>query len=482
MEPHSDSSDATPEPNSATHSASSAASSSAQVAAAPRTQSNLRRGKRVARPSEPEAPALVRTSSNPRSTRRQSKLDEEPAPVRDPSPPRPSPSQHKAKKARIASPVLSESPDEEEEEEDPAPRPRSNIRWGKGKPGGQRPANLPPRPSTSNPVPPTSQSQARPVAKPSISSPRLARPISPELRGPAQVQTEPREQALKVVAATGRRTRSKPIPGRLEDVLSAPETLAATGGYDWEKGRYISKHEQLRAPSSNPRPERRETDSPSPPPSPRRRRSVPSAPPPPPAPAITSRRSDSPANSKPLSKPLLPPSRRRVSHSPVASSSRALPSPNSPAAPPEGVRATRRSFPITRPLREIIYSSVGATGGWCETTQRYVGASTTPENGATSTSIPDSRASTSGIKRPRSSTPRMPPASTSSRSSAPTPPSQSNTPDSARSTRRSNPINQRIDQLVYSSAVGGWSEKEGKYISAVAARKAASTGGSTPKS
>lgn len=37
-----------------------------------------------------------------------------------------------------------------------------------------------------------------------------------------------------------RRTRSQPIAGRLQDVLSAPETLAAIGGFDWAKGKCVS--------------------------------------------------------------------------------------------------------------------------------------------------------------------------------------------------------------------------------------------------
>ncbi|GAA6022915.1 hypothetical protein JCM11491_006627 [Sporobolomyces phaffii] len=406
-----DSESATPPPPSASASASASTSSKASSSHQGfEHRSNIRQGKRPAQ----ESPRTEQNSSRSNDDPQTHAVEDEPGPSIIYAPPKP-------KKARIASPLTSES------SEEPAPRIRKNIRWGKGKPA---------------PSPPV---------------------------------------------VTGRQTRSKPIPGRLEDVLSAPETLAATGGYDWEKGRYITRHEQLRAPSSNPRPERLESESPSPPPSPRRRQrpssaiavppkraspvaSTSSAPPP----ATKSRRSDSPVIRKPAS-------RRRVTHSPVASTPQAtLPPPVVTASgpPPEGRRATRRSFPIAGGLRDVIYSSsaLAATGGWDEESGRYVGASSNPvvDDGASSSAssaTPRPRSSTSNLKRSKSSTPRSAPAPEQSA------PSQTNgTPDSVtRSTRRSNPINQRLEQLVYSSAIGGWDPEKGKYVSQVAARKAAGT-------
>lgn len=290
----------------------------------------------------------------------------------------------KVKKARLEASASSE---------EPAPRARKNIRWGKGKPGVRPPTVPPPPPrdpgkfEVPRPRPERSPMESRSENEPAIAAavpePVPARPKSPAPRAP-QAPVQP--VASRPTVVTGRQTRSKPIPGRLEDVLSAPETLAATGGYDWEKGRYITKHEQLRAPSSNPRPERRQTASPSPPPSPRRRRRrssvivapapMPSASPvastsslPPPV-AKKARRSDSPGAAKPAS-------RRRVTLSPVASASRLpVPSASAPpapaAVPPEGRRATRRSFPIAGGLKDVIYSSsaLAATGGWDEESGR----------------------------------------------------------------------------------------------------------------
>ncbi|GAA5843854.1 hypothetical protein JCM3766R1_005947 [Sporobolomyces carnicolor] len=411
----------------------------------------------------------------------------------------------KVKKARLEASASSE---------EPAPRARKNIRWGKGKPGVRPPTVPPPPPrdpgkfEVPRPRPERSPMESRSENEPAIAAavpePVPARPKSPAPRAP-QAPVQP--VASRPTVVTGRQTRSKPIPGRLEDVLSAPETLAATGGYDWEKGRYITKHEQLRAPSSNPRPERRQTASPSPPPSPRRRRRrssvivapapMPSASPvastsslPPPV-AKKARRSDSPGAAKPAS-------RRRVTLSPVASASRLpVPSASAPpapaAVPPEGRRATRRSFPIAGGLKDVIYSSsaLAATGGWDEESGRYVGAASQPvaEDSASSSSA---SSSSRGARKPPSSTTRHA-KSTTERSpslSAPCPPAKSTasrevarppggTPDgaAARSTRRSNPINQRLEQLVYSSAVGGWDPEKGKYVSQVAARKAAQANG-----
>ncbi|GAA5893490.1 SET domain-containing protein [Sporobolomyces salmoneus] len=395
----------------------------------------------------------------------------------------------KAKKTRIESPASSE---------EPAPRARKNIRWGKGKPG-VRPPTIPPPPPPPVVRPPVIESPSpQPESEPE--QPTRTEPRNMSRRASAPTASRPRISQPPPVVNTGRQTRSKPIPGRLEDVLSAPETLAATGGYDWEKGKYITRHEQLRAPSSNPRPsENRPSESPpSPPPSPqrrRRRKSSSIAPAPPPRPAIASpaastsslpapakkpRRSNSPVVSKSTA-------RRRVTHSPVASTSRvSLPSPavsSTTAVPPDGRRATRRSFPIAGGLKDVIYSSsaLAATGGWDEESGRYVGASSHPvadDSASSSNSTPGPRKpSSSSIKRSKSATPRS--ASSSSSAPAPPKPQTSGTPNSAtRSTRRSNPINQRLEQLVYSSAVGGWDPEKGKYVSQVAARKAKKSEGS----
>ncbi|GAA5989090.1 hypothetical protein JCM5350_003591 [Sporobolomyces pararoseus] len=445
---------------------SSAESSSAQTT---KRRSNVRIGKRPARSSEIQEATPAHRANDENSTDSSNFV----AP--------------KLKKARIASP--SPSPSSEASEE-PAPRARSNIRWGKGKPG-QRPPHIPPPPPPSDRVPPKLQ-QARAEPKPSTQSRREPSPPLQSDRPRPPRPHRPVASSTPSAVVTGRQTRSKPIPGRLEDVLSAPETLAATGGYDWEKGRYITKHEQLRAPSSNPRPERRQTESPSPPPSPRHRRrksstlaAVTVAAPPAtaspvastsslPPPSKKPRRSNSPVASKPAA-------RRRVTHSPVASTSRiSQPSPvlgsaASTAIPPEGRRATRRSFPIAGGLRDVIYSSsaLAATGGWDEESGRYVGASSHPvaaDDSASSSASNSTPGPRNNIKRSKSATPRSTPAS------APTPSLTvaNGTPDSAtRSTRRSNPINQRLEQLVYSSAIGGWDPEKGKYVSQVAARKSA---------
>lgn len=468
---------------------SSVESSSARVE---KPASNIRRGKRRASVGDDDAQEAVPLCSSSRKTLDDGKRIEASTSA---SP--------RVKKARNESPPNSES------SEEPVPRARSNIRWGKGKPG-QRPPHIPP-PSPGIPV---QVSIAEPVPSPFFVQARAEQSSATERRAAARTRPQP-AVATPPVVTTGRQTRSKPIPGRLEDVLSAPETLAATGGYDWEKGRYITKHEQLRAPSSNPRPERRETESPSPPPSPRRRRRTSTVAPTPavvapspvastssaPPPAIQSRRSDSPVRLKPAA-------RRRVTHSPVSSAAQvAAPSTAPPAAvPPEGRRATRRSFPIVGGLRDVIYSSsaLAATGGWDEESGRCefrlassrfrvsrsrlsspqdVGASSTPilddsASSSASNSTPGPQSKKTSVKRSKSATPKLSAATLDPAALPPPLAPTSGTPDSAtRSTRRSNPINQRLEQLVYSSAVGGWDPVKGKYVSQVAARKASSSQG-----
>ncbi|GAA5887805.1 hypothetical protein JCM5296_001773 [Sporobolomyces johnsonii] len=337
-------------------------------------------------------------ASNPRSTRRQPKLEESPAASTSAPAPR-------AKRARSAA------------------------------------SNSPAAPSSSN-----ARSNIR------RRSSRLPVEDAPREEG-AQTATPPPSQ-------DGRRTRSQPIPGRLEDVLSAPETLAATGGFDYAKGKYITKHEQLRSPSADPRPHR-------------------------------------PSLSASFSAP--PPSVSRIPRSPVASSSKTRRLSHSPAtaapvasrptaaasssAPPEGVRATRRSFPIAEKLRDIIYSSsaLAATGGFDFEKGKYVGASSSTlasTSASPAPAQPSSRDSSTSAAKPSSSK-RAPSASASAspRPASPASGASPAPPEGVRATRRSFPINQPIQQLIYSpaatSVAGGWDPASGKYISTSRARKAA---------
>ncbi|GAA5921706.1 hypothetical protein JCM3775_001776 [Rhodotorula graminis] len=265
-----------------------------------------------------------------------------------------------------------------------------------------------------------------------------------------------------------RRTRSQPLPGKLADVLYAPETLAATGGYDYEKGRYISKFEAARDPSHNPLPPRRPSPTPDPTPSP-------SPPPPPPA-----RKPAPVAVAKPARRPSLatPPAPSTPRVAPSASTSRPpsaatgssgrAPAPATSTAPPDGVRSTRRSFPIAGPLRDLIYSpaAVAANGGWDAAAGKYVSAASasmaappaSTARRASSASVQGgAAASSSRRKRPGSPVGHM------SSSSAP--------PADVRSTRRSFPMaNTRMADLVYSPAArlvsGGWDPALGRYVSA----------------
>lgn len=70
-------------------------------------------------------------------------------------------------------------------------------------------------------------------------SSRLSHAETPTVASPGRNAEPP--------APETRRTRSQPIVGKLQDVLSAPETLAAIGGYDWAKGKcevsFFSCHE-----------------------------------------------------------------------------------------------------------------------------------------------------------------------------------------------------------------------------------------------
>ncbi|GAA5820600.1 hypothetical protein JCM11251_003069 [Rhodosporidiobolus azoricus] len=271
----------------------------------------------------------------------------------------------------------------------------------------------------------------------------------------------------------GRRTRgTNPLAGSLADVLYAPETLASLGGYDFEKGRYISKHEAIRAPSHNPRPKPR---SPSP-------ASTPSPPP-------VSRKST-------FAKPA--PKRARLSQSPAAgiprtpaaSSSRfsssttshrsSLPGPTTTmstpsAAPPDGRRATRKSFPIAQSFRDFIYSPavLAASGGYDEEKGTYVSAaaaaststtvpfSSTTSRRSSSAGFPSTSAPIKRVARPSSASPAA-----TSNSSTSAPP-----PDEVRSTRRSFPLGgTKLQDLVYGEAAraasGGWDPVQGRYVAA----------------
>ncbi|BGP48598.1 histone lysine methyltransferase Set9 [Rhodotorula kratochvilovae] len=257
-----------------------------------------------------------------------------------------------------------------------------------------------------------------------------------------------------------RRTRSQPLPGKLQDVLYAPETLAATGGYDFEKGRYISKFEATRDPSHNPLPPRLPT--PSPPPTPARK----AAPAPAPAPkaARPPPRTAATATAKVSTPRALVPSTSRASRTSIGSSSGspAAPSP----APPEGVRSTRRSFPIAQPLRDLIYSpaAVAANGGWDAAAGKYVSAASASQGPAASSSS-GRRASSAAADGASSSRKRPASPAVAQPASASAPPAD------VRSTRRSFPMaGTRISDLVYSPAArlvaGGWDPVAGRYVSA----------------
>ncbi|GAA6028481.1 hypothetical protein JCM8097_007049 [Rhodosporidiobolus ruineniae] len=311
-------------------------------------------------------------------------------------------------------------------------------------------------------------------------APAPAPPAASTSRRRASVVSAKQASPETPSTAEARRTRSKPLPGKLEDVLYGPETLKALGGYDYEKGRYISKHEALRDPSNDPRPPPR--PSPSPPPA--AARATPASKP---HPASLKTASSAPAK------------RSRLSHSP-ASSSRSpavaalasrrgsLPGSSSlkpTVAPPEGVRSTRRSYPIAQPLRDLIYSPavLAANGGWDAEKGAYVSASSAASTGSPIAAPPARRTSSASAaplstshRRTASTSPALanPRASTSGASSAP--------PDGTRSTRRSFPMAQMsVQDLVYGEAArsvsGGWDEEAGRYVSAAKAAQATGTGG-----
>ncbi|GAA5999938.1 hypothetical protein JCM10207_005980 [Rhodosporidiobolus poonsookiae] len=340
--------------------------------------------------------------------------------------------------------------------ESPAPEPVADSSKSKGKKRRVSPSPAPPSPA--GPSASTSQRRSSVASRSSAAANRTSEAPSP--------------------AVEARRTRSKPLPGKLEDVLYAPETLAALGGFDWEKGRYISKHEALRDPSNDPRPPpREESSSPSPPPSPRPSSSRPAFAPPKPKgsgnPPRRPRMSDSPAVSTSRHaaassrSPANPPSRR--------SSLAASPAVN--AVLPEGVRSTRKSFPMAGvKVEDLIYGEAArnATGGWDPVRKMYVSAANASAAATASPSQPAARrtSSASSVLRPppssvkASRTSSGSPAALPSRASAASAP-----PDGTRSTRRSYPMaGVKVADLVYGdaarSATGGWDPVAGKYVAA----------------
>lgn len=408
-------------------SASTSASGEASSSMTTTARSNVRRGRASDESSSRPSPG---PSLNPRSTRRHSKLPE--PPTQDPAPSTSAASKGK-KKARISDAA--------------PPAPASEGRRTSTRGSGARTA------------------------------------------GPSQQEAPPSLEA--------RRTRSQPLPGKLEDVLYAPETLAATGGYDWEKGRCaslpfcfsllrtlltlgcvpadVSKFEAVRDPSHNPLPPRRPSPTPSPSPSP---------PPPParkPLPAFKpSRPSPRPAISAPAKAPTPRASAPPTSHAAraVISSSQRATSAATPVpsqAPPEGVRSTRRSFPIAGPLRDLIHSpaAVAANGGWDAAAGKYVSAASAASQAASAASPAPptgrrraSSASADGAGGSASSSRKRP---ASPALAAPT--SSSAPPADVRSTRRSFPMaHTKVSDLVYSPAArlvsGGWDPVSGKYVSA----------------
>lgn len=279
-----------------------------------------------------------------------------------------------------------------------------------------------------------------------------------------------------------RRTRSQPIAGKLQDVLSAPETLAAIGGYDWAKGKCtclhscsgrtradfgfrtadISTKEALQNPSEDPRPPPREpseSSTPTPPPAKRPRR------------RITQPASESPEPSGPSKMPESP--RRPISSTASRKSAKRTLAAQSPAPDvkplvkppptplPSGSRSTRRSFPMANmKVADLVCSPAArqATGGWDPVLGKYVSAA----HAAPTTDSP-----------PLSANSRTPPAS--SRSAKQEQSSRPPLVDGKRATRRSFPMaNTTVSDLVYSrearAAAGGWDPVLGKYVTASSAQ------------
>ncbi|BGP02408.1 hypothetical protein RTBOTA2_003882 [Rhodotorula toruloides] len=279
-----------------------------------------------------------------------------------------------------------------------------------------------------------------------LPEPEPVAPNSPPASGQRAKRSDATIQAAEGFSSstpTSRRTRSQPLPGKLEDVLSAPETLAATGGFDWAKGRYISKHEAMRNPSANPGPPPRPTSTPTPSPPPQRKTS-----------------------SRQVPVPARPRSTSRSTPAPVVNPPRL----GSPIVAPDGVRATRKSFPMEGvKLAEIVYSREArlAAGGWDPSVGKYVSAAAGANAPEAAEPGPSSTAA-----RARQPTPTLAPSHpvshgesrshSSGRHVAP--------PDGKRSTRKSFPMEGvKLADLVYSedalrAAGGGWDPVLEKYV------------------
>ncbi|BGP32504.1 histone lysine methyltransferase Set9 [Rhodotorula toruloides] len=299
--------------------------------------------------------------------------------------------------------------------------------------------------------------ETKPAIHPSL-NPRSTRrhsklpepePVAPNSPRPAIRRAKRSDATSQVVegpsASTppSRRTRSQPLPGKLEDVLSATETLAATGGFDWAKGRYISKHEALRNPSANPGPPPRPIQTPSP--SPPRQRKMSSRQ----APVLAKPRSASHSTPAPVLGP------RRLT---------------SPIVAPDGVRATRKSFPMEGvKLAEIVYSREArlAAGGWDPSVGKYVSAAAGANAPEPAEPGPSSNAAHAHQPTPTlASSHRISHGESRIQSSA----RQVAPSDGKRSTRKSFPMEGvKLADLVYSedalrAAGGGWDPVLEKYV------------------
>ncbi|PRQ74647.1 hypothetical protein AAT19DRAFT_15000 [Rhodotorula toruloides] len=202
-------------------------------------------------------------------------------------------------------------------------------------------------------------------------------------------------------------------------------------------------HEAMRNPSANPGPPPRPTSTPTPSPPPQRKTS-----------------------SRQVPVPARPRSTSRSTPAPVVNPPRL----GSPIVAPDGVRATRKSFPMEGvKLAEIVYSREArlAAGGWDPSVGKYVSAAAGANAPEAAEPGPSSTAA-----RARQPTPTLAPSHpvshgesrshSSGRHVAP--------PDGKRSTRKSFPMEGvKLADLVYSedalrAAGGGWDPVLEKYV------------------
>lgn len=149
----------------------------------------------------------------------------------------------------------------------------------------------------------------------------------------------------EAAASTSRSTRrSAPIAASLADLVSSPQVLAASGGFDYSTGRYISKGQQTTQPPSSVSPSvvRGGTGL-----------------------AGRNRRSSS-ARSSP--RPLTP---RRTSAADGRSGAVA-----STVLDPSQPRSSRNRAPIAGSIQDLVYSPAAlvANGGWSAEEGRYYGS------------------------------------------------------------------------------------------------------------